>query len=493
MSESARAAGGHLTSAAVRARLGHPVIDGDGHLVECPPVLMDFLKQVGGAQLAARYEAIMRSGAWGAWRDLTPAERRERGIMRRPFWVMPAGTDDRATALLPGLMRKRLDEFGIDFQIIYPSIGIPFISGAVDADLRRGMCRALNLMYAEIFRDHAARITPAATIPMHTPAEAIEELDFAVGTLGMKTAMIAGSVQRPLPAAEQARPGLGAQAFWIDPLAIDSAYDYDPVWRRFVELKVAPATHNNSMGWGTRRSSTNFVYNHIGHFAAAGEAFAKALFLGGVTHRFPNFRVAFLEGGAGWAANLYNDLCEHWEKRNLHALKANLAPSLVDRARLRHLFEEHGGARFAAKAAEIEHGWDNTLVSPEGDEVEPTDEFAACGIAQSSDIHARFVGNFYFGCEADDRMTAVAFNRRMHHHKARLKAMFGSDVGHFDVSDMSGVLAEAYELVEHGLLDADDFEHFTFRHVAELHGLTNPRFFEGTVVADAVRAVVAPD
>ncbi|MBL8385232.1 MAG: amidohydrolase family protein [Burkholderiales bacterium] len=481
---------GRLTSAAVRARLGHPVIDGDGHLVECPPVLMDFLKQAGGADLAARYEAIMRSGAWGTWSELTPEQRRERGIIRRPFWVMPAHTGDRATALLPGLMRSRLDEFGIDFQVIYPSVGIPFISGAIDADMRRGMCRALNLMYAEIFRDHAARITPAATIPMHTPAEAIEELDFAVGTLGLKAAMIAGSVQRPLPAVATLAPELGAQAFWIDPLAIDSAYDYDPVWQRFVDLQVAPATHNNAMGWGTRRSSTNFVYNHVGHFAAAGEAFAKALFLGGVTCRFPRLKVAFLEGGAGWAANLYNDLCEHWEKRNLQALRANLAPNLVDRAELRRMFEAHGDARFRAVAARIEHGWDHTLVSPEGDEAEPTDEFAACGIRDGRDLHDRFVPNFYFGCEADDRMTAVAFNRRINHHGARLKAVFGSDVGHFDVTDMSGVLAEAYELVEDGLLDADDFAHFTFRHAAELHGGSNPRFFDGTAVADAVRAVL---
>ena len=30
-------------SAAVRARLDHPVIDGDGHIVEMNPVLLDYL------------------------------------------------------------------------------------------------------------------------------------------------------------------------------------------------------------------------------------------------------------------------------------------------------------------------------------------------------------------------------------------------------------------------------------------------------------------
>ena len=36
---------------------------------------------------------------------------------------------------------------------------------------------------------------------------------------------------------------------------------------------------------------------------------------------------------------------------------------------------------------------------------------------------------------------------------ARLNALFSSDIGHFDVPDMTEVVPEAYELVEHGLLD----------------------------------------
>ena len=45
----------------------------------------------------------------------------------------------------------------------------------------------------------------------------------------------------------------------------------------------------------------------------------SALFLGGVAHRFPSLRFAFLEGGAGWAAMLYADLLAHWRKRNIQA------------------------------------------------------------------------------------------------------------------------------------------------------------------------------
>jgi predicted TIM-barrel fold metal-dependent hydrolase len=476
------------TSLDVRRSLDHPIIDGDGHLVECPPVLMDFLKQVGGPSLVRRYVEFMDQGAWGRWRDLSEAERRARGVMRRPFWAMPADTYDRATALLPNLLRRRLDEFGIDFQIVYPTIAIPFISGSVDAELRRGVCRALNLMYAEVFDGHRSRMAAAAVIPMHTPAEALDELDVAVGRLGLKATMIAGTVQRPLAIVADRVPELASYAFTIDPLALDSAYDYDPVWRRFVELKRVPASHNNAMGWGARRSSSSFVYNHIGHFAAAAEAFAKALVLGGVTRRFPGLKFAFLEGGVGWAANLFNDLCEHWEKRNLGALRAHLDPARVDRQRLRRLFEEHGDARYRAKAAEVEAGWDHALIPLGGDEPEPTDEFAASGIASKAGVACRFAENFYFGCEADDRMNAVAFQRRLHHGGTKLKAMLGSDVGHFDVTDMTAVIAEAHELVDDGLMSAEDFRDFTFTHVAEAHACMDLDFFVGTAVEDAVRS-----
>ena len=41
-------------SAAVRARLNHPVIDSDGHIVEFEPALFDYLQQVGGARFVER-------------------------------------------------------------------------------------------------------------------------------------------------------------------------------------------------------------------------------------------------------------------------------------------------------------------------------------------------------------------------------------------------------------------------------------------------------
>ena len=72
----------------------------------------------------------------------------------------------------------------------------------------------------------------------------------------------------------------------------------------------------------------------------------------------------------------------------------------------------------------------------------------------------------------------------------RLNAIFSSDIGHFDVPDMTGVLPEAYEMVEDELVTPADFRDFTFTNVVRLFGTANPRFFEGTGVEAAVAQAI---
>jgi hypothetical protein len=101
------------------------------------------------------------------------------------------------------------------------------------------------------------------------------------------------------------------------------------------------------------------------------------------------------------------------------------------------------------------------------------------------------VPRFYFGCEADDPSNAWAFNRKANPMGARLNALFSSDVGHFDVPDMAEVVPEAYELVEHGLIDDGDFRDFMFANAVRFWGEVNPDFFRGTVVEKAAADVLA--
>src|ERR1700752_690825 len=54
-------------SAALRARLKHPVVDSDGHWVEFGPDLMDYLKEVGGSRAAEGFQepALRRVASHG--------------------------------------------------------------------------------------------------------------------------------------------------------------------------------------------------------------------------------------------------------------------------------------------------------------------------------------------------------------------------------------------------------------------------------------------
>jgi predicted TIM-barrel fold metal-dependent hydrolase len=473
----------------IRSRLGHPVIDADGHTTEFVPALAEYLKEVG---ISTDFNTLFRGvlGAVTDWYDLTPEARIEKHLTKPPWWTRPMkNTKDRAAASFPRYLRSRMDELGCDISIVYPSTGLAFLQLEND-ELRRGGCRALNRYHRDAFEGCTDRLIPVAAIPANTPEEAVEELDYAVLELGFKAVVMPSYI----PRVPEALRGAGAEArrwaFWLDTYGLDSPYDYDPFWRRAIELGVSLGTHTQGNGWGSRRSTSNWVYNHIGHFGASGEALCKSLFLGGVTKRFPRLRVALLEGGVSWACNLFGDLVGHWEKRNLEAVKTNLDPALLDQAEFAKLAQEFGTVGPATRDL-IEGA---VLTTPGQQSSRPPDseldEFAALGIESAEEIKDLFVPNFFFGCEADDPMNATAFMPKLLPFGARLSAIYGSDIGHFDVPDMREVLVEACEPLDEGLLSATDFRDFVFANAMRFYTDSNPVFFEGTVIEDEAREFV---
>ena len=320
----------HMTPEQVRSKIDHPIVDGDGHWVEYDPVFSDRMRKIGG-DLAA--DGFLK--AMGTTRELlsmSVAERRHKRRGQQAFWARQAeNTLDRATAMMPKLLYDRLDELGLDFVIVYPTAGLRFPRIQDDAT-RRAVIRAYNVVSADYFSGLGDRLTPAAIIPMYSPDEAIAELEFVTKQLGSKVCMFGSNMARKVPAAAANDPDTARFAVWYDVLGLDSEYDYDPVWAKCVELGISPTFHSASSNQGLRLSPTNFTYNHIGHFAAAGHATAKAIFLGGVTRRFPQLRFAFLEGGVGWASQLFGDLIEHWERRSAKALCAAARPQALRRA-----------------------------------------------------------------------------------------------------------------------------------------------------------------
>ena len=386
-------------------------------------------------------------------------------------------------------MYDRLDELGIDFSVLYPTKGFG-IAGIEDPEIRQGVCRGFNDYYADTYAQYADRMAPAGVIPMHTPDEAVAELEHCKA-IGLKVVGFPEGVTRPIPNPDPGNvtpfmyPG---QAWWFDHFGIDSAYDYDPVWAKAEELGFAITCHGGlgNMPTGSFVSRTNYSYNHIGSFAQRMHHMCKSLFMGGITTRFPRLNIAFLECGVGWAAILLADLLEHWEKRNPEALPS-LDPAAIDwalaraadphprrrgpagRSRRHRPRRRHAGASRHGRAAR---------------------RAATTGASSTCPPSASWSTASCPGSSSGARPTTARSptpSRKANPFGARLQPVFSSDLAHWDVEDMSEVVAEAFGLVRKGVLEEQDFREFVFENPARLLLGQNPDIFVGTAVEAATR------
>jgi predicted TIM-barrel fold metal-dependent hydrolase len=467
-------------AAQIREAVDHPIIDADGHFVEIGPILHDellsSLEEFGGAALRERFLAGRTAPTDTASNLADRADPSIRAQWRAmpSWWGWPThDARDRATAHLPALLYERLDELGIDFTILYPSMSLAFFE-ETDEELSSALCRAVNRYHARVFEPYRDRCTVGALIPMNTPQQAVAELEFAVGELGLKSALMAGYARRPV----------GHDSYRLDMFGLDSEYDYDPFWSACVDLGVAPVVHSALQHHRVTRSISNYVFNHINGLAAAHESLCKSLFLGGVTRRFPALRVGFLEGGVAWACTLFAGLVGHWEKRNGDAI-SGLDPDLLDVDEVLQYFQQYGDATVTGRLEDLRGYYGRAAARPV-----VLDEFAACEIHEPADLRRLFEEHFYFGCEADDPLLVWAFRDDVNPLGARLRPVLGSDISHWDVPDMTEPIAEAFELVERDLLTDGQFRELTFLNPVRLHGSVNPAFFDGTVCETAAAAAL---
>ena len=148
----------------------------------------------------------------------------------------------------------------------------------------------------------------------------------------------------------------------------------------------------------------------------------------------------------------------------------------------------HGTLPYGSHAIQEQLAHLQDWLHPLSDPDDPAlDDFARSGIAGGEDVRRIFAERLYFGCEADDSVNAWAFDTRVNPYGLALNAIFGSDIGHWDVPDIGDVVAESHELVEHGLISAANYRAFVFGNIVDLWGGANAEFFAGTAIADAAR------
>jgi hypothetical protein len=203
--------------------------------------------------------------------------------------------------------------------------------------------------------------------------------------------------------------------------------------------------------------------------------------MGGVTKRFPELPFVFLEGGVTWAVQLYGDLLGHYAKRNGERI-GGLDPMRLEPALCERLFRQFGDGPLSAYQASYDA---NTAFGrrPSPSINGNVDDFAESGLRSEDDIADVFTRQLAFGCEADDPMNALAFDKRLVPRGSTLRAMFASDISHWDVPDMTGVLPEAWEQVADGRLTEEQFAAFTYGNARDVLTAVNPGFFDGTGIA----------
>lgn len=179
----------------------------------------------------------------------------------------------------PDLRVQRMDERGIDFQVVSPN-PLTYMH-FVPADDAIRFCRVHNDALAEVVGARSSRLAGLAALPLQAPEAAAQELRRAVEDLGLVGASF--GTDAPLTLDDAALDVLYAQAVKLDvplfihpgPAGIDGPAG-DPALKRF-ELDI------------------------IAGFAAQETIAVATMIYGGVLDRHPGLDVCFSHGGGGTA------------------------------------------------------------------------------------------------------------------------------------------------------------------------------------------------
>ena len=180
-----------------------------------------------------------------------------------------------------GIRMSQLDRLGIDIQVLSPN-PLTFLHG-IEPAIAVDFCQRHNHLMARTVAEIPDRLIGLAALPMQDIAAACDELERAVGTLGLKGAMIGTDIP---------------QGF--------ACHSLDDIYQKLTELNVPLFVHASSTdgvsGLKDDRLSLHNLSLSLGY--AQEETLAVAqLLLGGVLDRHPTLDVCVSHGG-GTAAFL---------------------------------------------------------------------------------------------------------------------------------------------------------------------------------------------
>jgi predicted TIM-barrel fold metal-dependent hydrolase len=301
-----------------------PVFDADNHLYETEDALTKFLPDryksaiqyvevKGRKKIVVRgkisdyipnptFEVVARPGAQeDYYRKGNPEGKSRREIFGEPMRAIPAFRE-------PAPRLELMDEQGLDRTLMFPTLA-SLVEERMrdDPELTHVAIHALNQWLYETWQfDYEGRIftTPVITLPI--VEQAIAELEWVVER-GAKVVLV-----RPAPV-----PGFrGPRSFALP--------EFDPFWKRVVELDVLVALHSSDSGYD--RFANEWVGSQTEMLPFQPQAFrmlqawrpvedaVSSLICHGALSRFPALKVAVIENGSSWVAPLLKAMADAWKK-----------------------------------------------------------------------------------------------------------------------------------------------------------------------------------
>ncbi len=257
---------------------GMRVIDGDGHIFE------DF------EGIGKRLPEPWRSSPRGFNRDTITAPLDHLHV---DVGITPPGSFDRRVG--PKEWVDFMDDIGLEQAVLFPTAFLAF--GRLPyPEYAIATSRAYNDWLAEYCAEAPDRMFGAGMLAPHDIEGSVLEARRCVEELGFKAVFLA--------------PGCVNRRPWHHPA-------YDPLWEEIQRLDVPIAFHGGGQTY-LRPDFSLELFDRLMMWHTfnqpLGIQFATvSLCAGGVLERFPDLRVALLEGNCSWAPWLLHRLDEHYE------------------------------------------------------------------------------------------------------------------------------------------------------------------------------------
>jgi predicted TIM-barrel fold metal-dependent hydrolase len=259
----------------------YEAISADSHVLE-PPDLFSSRLPASVRDRAPRLAAFEGGSAWFVEGSdpVTLPDTAVTGSAYRRHGAAPEGPvsfDDVLPALHdPAERIKAQVADSVDAEVLYPNPGLWDAIGLLDdAEVRLECVRAYNDWLADFVAHDPNRLVGVAKIPTTTPEDARAELVRAVEELGLKGAVLDA---------------------WPSGSAVSGNPDDDPFWEAVDRTGVPVSLH---VAVGAGRSTRPPSGINPGLKPPMADA-ALPMVAAGVLDRFPNVRLVFAHGDAGW-------------------------------------------------------------------------------------------------------------------------------------------------------------------------------------------------